>query len=209
MASTNENIAIELIADINTRMTIDIKDLGRLTCYNGVDITQAKYYIKQSFETYIDKLLEEHDWLLNDDIISNQPIPIKNEQNFNQKMESAQPPILEDDKQKLQLEMGLNYRQAVGELIFIMITCRPDISFPLIKLSQYSVNLAYEHYDAIKQIFRYIKATKTDGIYFWQQHVRDDLPVMPLPKCTENSYVIDPMVQQDQFNKIHGTVDSD
>ena len=61
VASTNENIAIELIADINTRMTIDIKDLGRLTCYNGVDITQAKYYIKQSFETYIDKLLEEHD----------------------------------------------------------------------------------------------------------------------------------------------------
>ena len=149
------------------------------------------------------------DWLLNDDIISKQPIPIKNEQIFNQKMESAQPPILKDDKQTLQLEMGLNYRQAVGELIFIMITCRPDISFPLIKLSQYSANPACEHYEAIKQIFRYIKATKIDGIYFWQQHKRDNLPDMPSPKCTKSSYVIDPMVQPDQVDKIHGTVDSD
>ena len=88
---------MELIVDINTQMTIDIKDLGRLTRYNGVNITQAKYYIKLSNETYIDKLLEEHDWLLNDDIISNQPIAIKNEQIFNQKMESSQPPTLEDD----------------------------------------------------------------------------------------------------------------
>lgn len=76
-------------------MAIDIKDLGRLTRYNGVDITQAKYYVKLSNETYIDKLLEEHDWLLNDDSISNPPIPIKNEQTLNHKMESTQPPVLE------------------------------------------------------------------------------------------------------------------
>ena len=90
-----------------------------------------------------------------------------------------------------------------------MITCPPDISFPLIKLSQYSVNPAYEHYEVIKQIFRYINATKMDSMYFWRQHVRDDLPDMPLPKCTESSYIIDPMVHPDQIDTIHGTVDSD
>ena len=51
VASSNKDITMELIADINTQMTIDIKDLGRLTRYNGVDITQAKYYIKLSNET--------------------------------------------------------------------------------------------------------------------------------------------------------------
>ena len=45
VAANDEQTAIDLIEDINTRMTIDIKDLGRLTRYNGVDITQAKYFI--------------------------------------------------------------------------------------------------------------------------------------------------------------------
>ncbi len=211
VASDDEQIAIDLIEDINTQMTIDIKDLGRLTRYNGVDITQAKYYVKLSNKTYIDKLLEEHDWLLNDDSISKLPIPIKNEQTFNHRMETAQPPILAQDIESLQIEMGLNYRQAIGELIFLMITCRPDISFPLIKLSQcqYSSNPAKEHYEALRQIFRYIKATSTDGIYFWRRHPRNDLPDLPLPKRTEQNYIIDTSYQPDQSDKIHGTVDSD
>ena len=41
VASDDEQIAINLNEDINTHMTIDIKDLGLLTCYNEVDITQA------------------------------------------------------------------------------------------------------------------------------------------------------------------------
>ena len=75
-------------------------------------------------------------------------------------MESAQPPVLEQDKQSLQIEMGLNYRQDIGELIFLMITCRPDISFPLIKLSQYSVNPAKEHYEAQNKSFDTSKLQK-------------------------------------------------
>ena len=209
VASKDEQIAIELIKNINTRMTIDIKDLGRLTRYNGVDITQAKYFVKLSNETYIDKLLEEHNWLLHDDSILNMPLPIKNEQTFNQKMETAQPPILEQDIRDLQVEMDLNYRQAIGELIFLVITCRPDISFPLIELSQYSVNPVKDHYEAVKQIFRFIKATRTDGIYFWQQYPRQDLPHIPLPRCMEQNYIVDTSFQPDQSNKIHGTVDSD
>ena len=58
-------------------MMIDIKDLGWITRYNDMNITQAKYRIKLSNEIYIDKLLEEHDWLLNDETISNLPIPVK------------------------------------------------------------------------------------------------------------------------------------
>ena len=48
-------------------MTIGIKDLGLLNTYNEVDICQSKYYVKLSNATYIDKLINEHDWLLNDD----------------------------------------------------------------------------------------------------------------------------------------------
>ena len=112
-------------------------------------------------------------------------------------------------KLELQQNMGLNYQQAIGELIFLPVTCRPDISYPLINLSQYSSNPAVEHYKAVKQLLRYIKATKNDGIYFWQKHIRDDLPDLPLPKQSTENYNVDPNTHIDSSDIIHGLVDSD
>ncbi len=67
VAAKNESTATLLINEIDSHMTIDIKDLGLLNCYNGMDICQSKYYIKLSNITCINKLMEEHAWLLNDD----------------------------------------------------------------------------------------------------------------------------------------------
>ena len=63
--------------------------------------------------------------------------------------------------------MKFNYRQAIGELIYAMVTCHTDISFPLIKLSQYSINPAREHYMVVQEIFQYLECTIDNGIYFW------------------------------------------
>ena len=63
--------------------------------------------------------------------------------------------------------LGFSYRQALGELIFALVTCRPDISFACIKLSQYSD----------RRIYQYLHATKDEGIYFWR-----DEPTPPHPK---------------------------
>ena len=72
--------------------------------------------------------------------------------------------------------MQLNYRQAIGKLIYAMVTYRPDISFPLIKLSQYSDNPAEEHYIAVKDIFHYLHCTKSEGIHYWRPEINVDLP---------------------------------
>ena len=72
--------------------------------------------------------------------------------------------------------MKINYRQCIGELIYAMDTCRPDISFPLIKLSQYSINPAKEHYEAVKELFYYLQCTKSEGIYFWRSQHNNELP---------------------------------
>ena len=124
-------------------------------------------------------------------------------------MEKAVPPITTKDINQLQSNMGFNYRQAIGELIFLMVTCRPDISYPLIKLSQYSNKPAQEHYEAVKHIFKYIKATKLDGIYFWRKNSRNDLPDLPLPITHKQSYSVDPDSQCDDPHLIHAAVDSD
>ena len=80
--------------------------------------------------------------------------------------------------------MGINYRQAIGELLYAMVTCRPDISFPVTKLSQYSMNPAEPHYKAVKQLFLYLRSTADDGIYYWRKDPYNVLPMgnEPTPK---------------------------
>ena len=41
-------------------MSIEIKHLGKITQYNGVDIEQQREYVKLHAETYIDKLIAQH-----------------------------------------------------------------------------------------------------------------------------------------------------
>lgn len=60
VASSSDTINKKIIAAINQELSIDIKDLGRLTRYNGVDVSQTANYVKLSNETYFNKVLEGH-----------------------------------------------------------------------------------------------------------------------------------------------------
>ena len=62
-----------------------------------------------------------------------------------------------------------------------MVTCRPDISFPVIKLSQYTTAPAKIHYDAVIHLYKYLTHTKDEGIYYWREEPREDLPEGELP----------------------------
>ena len=85
--------------------------------------------------------------------------------------------------------MGIHYRQQViGELLYAMVTCRPDISFPVVKLSQYSVNPAKIHYEAAKKPLMYLYTTKTHGIYFWRKELHPSLPKGPMPDMKHDHY---------------------
>ena len=74
--------------------------------------------------------------------------------------------------------MGVKYRQATGELLFAMITCRPDISYAVLKLTQHNNNPAQIHYESALDVYRYLKATKSMGI----QYKRTNEDTTPVPK---------------------------
>ena len=57
------------------------------------------------------------------------------------------------DKIKLEKEIHFLCCTAIGELIYIMVTCRPDISFAVTKLSQYENKPNKCHYVAVKNLF--------------------------------------------------------
>ena len=189
VAAETSEIATDVINTIDKYMTIKIKDLGQLTRYNGVDVIQSRHYIKINNPTYIDKIVQEHSWMIDGVPIATHPVPMHDDKELMRKIETAPPPSTDEERRTLQIDMNFNYRQAVGELIFAMVTCRPDISFPLIKLSQYSANPARIHYEAIINIFRYLHATRTEGITYWRSKPNDHLPTLPLPQVHKDNYI--------------------
>ena len=64
--------------------------------------------------------------------------------------------IISEDNPK---EDNILYRQAVGSLMYLMLGMRPDISFAVNKVAQYSTCYDNTHWTAMKRIFRYIKGT--------------------------------------------------
>lgn len=69
---------------------------------------------------------------------------------------------------KTEKEFGFTYRQAVCKQLYVLVTCRPDISFAVNNLSQYSNQPSQTHFEAVKDVYRYLEATKNEGIYYWR-----------------------------------------
>jgi len=57
------------------------------------------------------------------------------------------------------------YRRIIGRLLYLTNT-RPDINFPVQFLSQFTQFPTVNHHNAINHIFRYIKNSPTQGIFF-------------------------------------------
>ena len=204
----DDNVCKDIINLIDQEMSIEIKDLGLISRFNGLDVTQSRHYVKISNEIYIDKIINEHPEMFENFVAHNVPIPAKDDKNFVKLLEQAVPPSTPEEQRQLQLKKRFNYRQAVGELIFAMVTCRPDISFPLIKLSQYSQNPAAEHYDAIVQIFQYLHSTKSRGIYYWRKEINSTLPSLPCPQPKPQTHQVQ-HATDDPLADIVAMVDSD
>ena len=77
-------------------------------------------------------------------------------------------PLSEEEWLDLEEQLGFSYCQGIGEIIYALVTCRPDISFAAIKLSQYLANPSKIHYDTLKGVYWYLSATEEEGIYFWR-----------------------------------------
>ena len=106
-----------------------------------------------------------------------------------------------------------SYRKAIGELIWPMVTTRIDISFPTVKLSQYSSSPAAVHYLAVKHVFRYLAGTIDDGLTYWRITPLDSLPHIDPP--TPRSDTIDPFHDVSGYqpklspSSIYGYIDTD
>ena len=184
-------------------MTIKIKNLGLLSRFNGIDILQTKHYIKLYNTTYINKISSNHQWLYEEVKQMHEfPLPMNADNDYKRKLETSEP-LTEIELKTYEKEMGFAYRQAIGELIYAMVTCRPDIAFPVIKLAQYSTKPSTIHFEAVKDIFRFLNATKDEGIYFWRKTPRDDLPLGPIPQLRKDNNYDENSILEVKYHATH------
>ena len=156
--------------------------------FNGVDVVQTRHYIKVDCHTYINRFCTKYldTWMNKIPLTDNRPTPLPSDPIWLKQFNSAIGPDNPKDRAALKTSMEIKYRIGVGELIWAMTTCRPDIAFTSMKLSQSNSNPAKHHYHGLKHAIKYLYMTCNDGIHFWCTRQRDDLPKGPLLAINSN-----------------------
>ena len=68
--------------------------------------------------------------------------------------------------QVLETSSKFNYRNVFGELMYVYITCRPDIGYAITTLSKFSSEPSAFHYKLLRGVAKYLRSTITWGICF-------------------------------------------
>ena len=101
--------------------------------FNGIDVQQTRHWIKISVQKYIERICEKHlkSWMKMNNI-SHSPTPLPHKQKMLQDILHAKG----DDDPKVQATLaktnGFGYRNGIGELIYAVITCRPDLLYGVV-----------------------------------------------------------------------------
>ena len=85
-----------------------------------------------------------------------------------------------------------DYPAAVGGLLYLTVTTRPDVAYAVGVLCRFTSCPGIEHVEAVKQVIRYLLATKDDGITYSKF-----LGSSPhLPVATEGSLTLTPRLER-------------
>ena len=209
IATNQESLYTNICNQLDSHLLVPMKRQGLLTHYNGIDIIQTRDYITLHVGSYVRRIVASHGWTDMHPVT----LPMSADNEHIRLLDTATPPA--DEAACKALESKFRYRCGIGELIWAMITCRPEISFPVTKLSQFAAHPAALHYDAVKRVFRYINATPEHGLTYWRTAPHAYLPAhLPPSRLTATvdqalSHDISDAVEKYSPTALHGYVDSD
>ncbi len=164
-----------------------MKCQGLVTLYNGLDILQTKDYIKVSCETYIIWISNIHlnqGWM-NSYLISDRPTPLPTTPPFMKALtEEGDPdPVVQ---RALKKKIGFSYWSGIGQLVYAMVCCHPDLSFATVKLSQHNTCPGRVHFEGVHHTLKYLYQTRSEGLYFWRTTPRPKLKSISLQTIHSN-----------------------
>jgi hypothetical protein len=183
ISAPSQRIANHLLDLINDKLSIPMKCQGLVTLYNGLDILQTREYINVSCETYIDCISNihlDHGWMKSY-LILDCPTPLPTTQQFMKALQTEEGDPNPIAKKALEKKMGFSYCSSIGQLVYAMVCCRPDLSFAAVKLSQHNTCPGKVHFDGVRHALKYLYQTRSKGLYFWRTSPRSELESIPLP----------------------------
>ena len=143
----NHEGKIDLLKKLLTK-EFEIKDLGNLKYFLGMEIARSKKGIAVSQRKYVLDLLNETGML------GCKPAETPMDSTIKLEESDGSPPV---DKGR--------YQRLVGKLIYLSHT-RPDIGFSVSMVSQFMNNPTEKHMTAVTRILRYLKMTPGKGLFF-------------------------------------------
>jgi hypothetical protein len=128
----------------------EMKDLGPLHWLLGLEIVFSNYGIELKQTAYFDKILKRFG------MDGCHPCTLPIDPNF--KSDNTLPVCNPDDI--------LRYQSMIGSLMYAVSATRPDLCYSVSYLSQYNHSPTSQHIQAAKRILRYLKGTKTLGLFY-------------------------------------------
>nr|GEU52889.1 zinc finger, CCHC-type [Tanacetum cinerariifolium] len=126
-----------------------MKDMGEVDVILGIKIKRENKRIVITQSHYIKKILKKFN---NEDcsLVSNPMDPVE----------------------KLKPNTGkpvdhLEYSRAIGCLMYLMTSTRPDIAYAVGRLSRFTSNPSRQHWQAITKVFKYLKGTMNYGLSYF------------------------------------------
>ena len=143
----NHEEKIDLLKKLLSK-EFEIKDLGNLKYFLGMEIARSKKGIAVSQRKYVLDLLNETGML------GCKPAETPMDSTVKLEESDGSPPV---DKGR--------YQRLVGKLIYLSHT-RPDIGFSVSMVSQFMNNPTEKHMTVVTRILRYLKMTPGKGLFF-------------------------------------------
>jgi hypothetical protein len=127
-----------------------LRDLGPTNFLLGVAIAhdRSQRQITLSQRQYVLDILERHGM--------SDCSPVSTPMDPGLKLQKDMPAKNEKDARFIQ---DFDYKSAVGELLYLAISTRPDIARTVSVLCRFNSNPCYEHYKAVKHLWRYLQGT--------------------------------------------------
>ncbi len=142
-----------IIARVKQELTaaFEMADMGPISFYLGLKVSRdrEKKTIKLSQPAYIDKILAK--FYLSQVNTSNTPM--------------KETPLEPSEKKATAAEREC-YQGMTGSIMFSMVETRPNIAFGTSIVSRFAKDPSHQYSEAVKTIFRYLKATRDTGITY-------------------------------------------
>ena len=156
---------INIIGDLSlcdsTAITLstefEMKDLGKTTFCLGIQLDSISGGVLMHQTTYTKKMLEKFSM----DACTPVSTPM-----IGRSLDKLKDPLRpRTDEEEILDPTLFPYLSAIGALLYLAITTRPDISFSVNFLARFSREPTKRHWDAVKRVFAYLKGTVDYGLF--------------------------------------------